>query len=301
VIIIPPLNPKQLPRLMVRKDLIPKGGFTTSIKLQQQMNYATSIGNFQQTQYQLSQQSDPSKIDPSTKYAHTQPWRLVRHGGLFAHLGAMGTHESQVIIALEIQNEVFTLYDQIFRSDTRKPLRETELLAMIKKSVYDPLQIQLRAYMERIVPFDTGRLLNAMELALAGGRGGGQSSATSQLNSLRPFYVVLNTGGVEYANVVSNMGVGNVRHPHAGSTNKSYRTGRIVKQSPHNLHDPHAKPTYFEDSVEFGQRLAENLWHKFKYNELITFLSPIIKAYRGVHPPVTNKDIVDSLFEVEFK
>jgi len=295
---MPPLNPKYVTRQFVRTNLIPKGGLNKNTQNAFNAQNITSQAQFAQTQGQLNAQPDPTILDPNQQYAHPQPWRLVKHGAIFAHLGAMGTYDSEIIIAIELQTEVFALYDQIFRSHRRR-ITESMLLDMVKKFVYDPMYTQLHNFMWQAVPSDSGRLLNAMELALSGGRGG-DASATSQLHSLHPFFVVLNTGKVPYAKVLAGMG-GHVKHPHAGSRNKSWRTGRIIKAKPHRLNDPLAIPDYFPKSVELGRMLARQFWQQFISSIMIPFLDVIVTEYTNAHVRVSAQEVADSLFEVVFQ
>lgn len=279
-------------------NVIPKGGLAPKIQKQFENRWQTAQTEFQQTQAQLNAQSDPNRVDPTKAYAHKQPWRLTRYGGLFSRLGAMGTYDSEIIIAIQLQDEVFYGYEQIIKSNFGR-LSQTQLLADVRRYVYEQLKGQMFAYMRNVVPRDTERLLNAMELAIAGGRsgGGGQSSSTSQLNSLHPFFVVLNTGNVPYAKVLEGMG-NHVKHY---GNKKSYRTGRIVKRKPHPLNDPQASSSYFKDSVNFGRDLARTLWDNFKRNQLTRMLSPIFSFVQQLpaRDRPSNNEIIDALFEVE--
>jgi hypothetical protein len=275
--------------------MVPKGGLGGKQQNAYIKQHAQGQILLSQTQQQLSQQQNPNRVEQGINYPHPQPWRLTKHGGRFAQLGAMGSHESEIIVAIQLQPQVLNLYDQVTRyQSVGSKLTESGLLNSIREKFYEPLRNQLMGYMKSIVPFDTGRLLNSMELALAGGRGGGgQSSATSQLNNLNPFLVILNTGKVEYAKVVTGMGT-NVAH---NGNKKSYRVGRIVRQSPHLLNDPSARPDYFQQSVDQGRRFAQNWWNLYVQNILIPILKPVIDYYSNQMSP---NDVINALLEVKF-
>jgi len=273
-----------------------------------------------------------AKYDPSTQpfyepYGHptneaglVQTSRYREQAGILGthpsarfNLGALGYLDSEVIAAIQMDYRNFMsiqAYTRLGNSD----ITENQLLHDIQDAFYMPLFGRIRTLINSLAPKDSGRLRNAMELAAGGGTHGGTGAAgggaTSQIGTLNPFAVIINTGKVYYAPVVNKMPDNWLQHfggPHRGYSGQSKRVGRRVKQSPHSLNDPQAIQYWYQEIVNGSRQFAQQLWMGLRAaGPLIRDLTPAANYLST--PTQTRKvvvyynptDLVDALFAVRF-
>lgn len=242
--------------------------------------------------------------------------------GIGGKLGSTALFDSELIILLQLNDAVFQQYDMIARMyPPHRGLNERLLLSAVQTEMYQKLKNDLFVIINKIVPQDSGRLRNSMELAINGGRAG-SGGATSMTSDLRPFSVVVNTGDLKYARPVNAMPTPWLAHPHAFGSNKGYKFGRTVTRRSagsdigprgawrHNLNDPSAQTGWFYDVVYKGRTIAQQKYQQF-LNYLTSWaeLTPVIQYFQGVfnHPGQSNiapiipaTTVVQSLFSVRY-
>jgi hypothetical protein len=224
------------------------------------------------------------------------------------NLGPMGFMPNELVIALEMDTLLFTQY-QSFAKYMNRNFQETEILHIIQQNLYDPLRIMLFQLINSIVPQDSGRLRNAMELSVAGGRTG-QGGSHSMTSSLHPFFVVVNTGKVEYAPVVNQMSTPMLQHFGFSHRNRlSTRYGRTVKpdyaKGGHHLYDPQAITHWYEEILTQGRTRAQQLWLNLSGNAgpLANLIQPVSDYYAALHPVpvfINPNQLIQSLFFVRY-
>lgn len=251
-----------------------------------------------QTQQLMQQQGTTTPI-PGFQYPHPQPWRagIASTGGSMGagmNLGPYGQSLPYLpIISIELNLQMFAEVERAAKYVNRQIITETFLLQRIRTEVYIPLRSFLYTKINTLAPKDSGRLRNALELSIAGGAvPGGNSSNTSQINGLRPFYVVLSAGNVPYAGIVNAMPTPWLQHPGVHGVVFSNRTGRTVKTA-HQLNDPTAETGWYEKIANEGRQEAQRLWEMFEQSWVIPFVTPLAQRI-GVPVPL----IVAGLFTV---
>jgi hypothetical protein len=224
------------------------------------------------------------------------------------NLGAMGYMNSEIIIAIQISYPSFFQYQMMARQEL-SDLNDRHLLDIVTQVIYRPLHtfmLNLINSPNGPVPKDSGRLRNAMELSIGGGHYSGGGS-NSQIGSLNPFYVILNTGKVPYAPVVNRMQTSWLQHfgaTHRGYSGQSNRTGRRVRQKPHTLLDPGATIYWFQSVRDQSRQFAMQLWqNQMTGGQLANEMAPIIRYYQNLKPiPVnmTAQQLLQGLLAVRF-
>jgi hypothetical protein len=250
-----------------------------------------------------------------SQYPNIQVWRAgtSKSGGPMGagmNLGPMQQLPPILIISIELRTDMFVVVESQARA-MRRSLTETTLLNLIKTYCYEPLKNIMYQEIQSLAPKDSGRLRNMLMLSIGGGATGGDSSSTSQLHSLHPFFVVMSTGNIPYASVVNQMPTPWLVHPgmhgaklqtvHKKSNSKSTGLGRGQKSRKY-LNDPAAQTNWFEKIYLSGVVQAQMLWDRTKV-ELEQFLNNLGITQNTIENPLQGMNltmIVDSLFEVRF-
>ena len=239
--------------------------------------------------------------------------RTTGSGMQATQLGPMGFLDSEIIAIIQMDYRNFMsiqAYTRLGNGD----ITENQLLHAIQDAFYMPLFNRIKNLINTLAPRDSGRLRNAMELAAGGGNRGGTGAAgggsTSQIGTLNPFVVIINTAKVPYAPVVNRMPTPWLQHfgmQHRGKTVLSTRTGRRITQAPHPLYDPQAIEHWYEEIVLGSRQFAAGLWNNLRAaGPLITALMPasnylsIPTSTKPVAVVYSPTDLIDALFAVRF-
>jgi len=229
---------------------------------------------------------------------HPQMWRTGQAGppgsppqaGM--NLGRSGTFESETIILIQINYQVLQLYQTVVRVRTggRERFYERDVYNLVfRKFFKELLQPFMFSIINRFVPRDSGRLRNAMEIAVR------DHSATGSLN---PFHVVIDTGNIEYARPVNQMPNAWLKHPgtHIPGQHNMRRTRRGRKKAPANLYDPNAVTNWFQRVRDDGRDMAAQLWRGFLSSTAFRAITKEIQQEYGL----TAYQVGQSLFSVRF-
>lgn len=243
---------------------------------------------------------------------------LQPHGGM--NLGPLGYNPNELIILLQIDIQSFLTFQAVMRQINQN-ITESDILNAVISDIYIPLKVFMYNMIRgasAVVPIDSGRLANAMELSIAGGKGSGaQGGATSLITGLNPFMVILNTGMVSYAPVVNQMSPDMLKHYGASHQGKlSQRFGRTVTQKQsiqglgHRLFDPTAEQHWFEKVRDGGRQFAQQRWNNAQFGgNLFNLATKIVAAYSYLNPhppgtpnvsPYTEQQIIPLLLGVRF-
>jgi len=219
--------------------------------------------------------------------------------------------EHIVIMWVELNVDIFMQLNALLPKYGGKKVNERELYNSFKDIVYIPVLTYLLGQINRIVPRDSGRTRNALELSVRG-ISGTTGGASSRVGDLHPFLVVLNAGNiidkrgnayVKYANAMPQSWLVHpgIHHPKT----KSYRFGRTVKQKPkqtfHYLNDPEAESDFMGKladgmpGMQGGRDYAE---HQYMFR-FIPFLSNLYEPLiRGMN--LSTQYIEQALFTRSF-
>ncbi|MHA1382350.1 MAG: hypothetical protein ACTSR3_01190 [Candidatus Helarchaeota archaeon] len=191
------------------------------------------------------------------KGTHSQMWRVSgieqprnKIIGKGANLGAMGELGDDVIIYVVPTDTFEDLIEQGF-------IKKKWVYRKFYNIVYRPLKNYVLAYINTWVPSDRGNLRKSMARSLTK-RGG------SIIGDF-PFLMMLNTRGVEYANVVNNMPTSWLKHGGRGDIHPMM--GRRVKsRHPPNkvLYDPKAIHHFYDFILLNGRKKAKTLYKSFR-------------------------------------
>jgi hypothetical protein len=256
-----------------------------------------------QTTQQMIQQQGRTTPDPNIQYPHPQPWRAGYsqqggHMGAGMNLGAYGDPiQPEVILSIELNPQMFVEVEKAAKYVNQQRITESFLLERIRTEVYLPLRMRLWDWINQLAPKDSGATRNALELSVAGGTvPGGSSSATSQINGLHPFYVVLSTGNIPYAKIANNMPSPWLKHngpTHQGTLSSRYGRTQQRRAGPHELFDPNAQQNWFETILYQGRIEARRLWSYFEYHWIMPFVTPLANKIG-----LSVNLIIDGLFQV---
>lgn len=246
--------------------------------------------------YQQAAAGDPNSI--ATLTSQGQMWRTTSYGGAGMRLGSTAYLDPQILISIQINYDWFLYLQQLMLSNPPfRRLQENELLSAIKSQLETPLQNYLFNLIDMLVPSDSGRLRNNIKISLR---------EHGQINSLNPFFLVVDAGKLSYASPVNEMP--DLWLKHYGQSHKgglSNRTGRTVKQKPHGLYDPLAERHWFQKIVNGGRTYTEVLWQRLRQGLFTSIFTPVVQA---LNKPVANQPpqqyytldmIIDGLFTWE--
>jgi hypothetical protein len=219
--------------------------------------------------YQAAEAGNTPAI--ATLASQGQLWRVQKSGGAGMRLGSTSFLNPQILISIQIKYDWFNTVQQVLKSNPPfRRLTENELLANIKSQIEAPLYNYTFAQIAMNVPKDKGRLQDALRIALR---------EHGQINSLNPFYMVLDTGRLPYAGPVNEMPDPWLQH--FGTTHKgglSMAKGRTVKKAPHALYDPTATRHWYEKTINEARTFAEVLWNRFANGYLMGLLLPVVQV-----------------------
>ena len=219
-------------------------------------------------------------------------------GGL--NLGPLGYNPNELIIMIQLDMRAFLTFQAVLRQINQN-ITESELLTGVINDIYTHLKPYMMGLINSIVPRDSGRLRNAMELSIAGGRGSGaQGGSTTMISGLNPFMVILNTGMVSYAPVVNKMPDQWLIHPGTHGIRSRTTVGRPTGRPsgrtkvPSSLNDPQAETLWFDKVRDQSRLYAQQLWNNMLFGGyLFTLASKIVAGYQYLtpHPPGTTPTI----------
>lgn len=137
------------------------------------------------------------------------------------------------------------------------PFTEYALYHLIVQQIYVPTEVTLRELIYEIVPSDSGRTRNDLELSI---RYAGSVSWSGNLNHLA---MIMSIKGVKYSPYANAMISTWLQHPGMHGRTLSKRRGRTTKPRKakwHVLHDPNAQQFWYQSLAEEGGNKAESLY-----------------------------------------